>query len=69
MLEGNVHQLTADEIRGRNPEEVAILLQEQNIQADLFVIPKDLQGMFASPRAAQVFATWVGRHMNIATTT
>jgi hypothetical protein len=64
MLEKKVHQLTADEIRGRNPEEVTAYLQEKSIHADSFEIPKELFGMFTSPRAAHVFATWVGKHMN-----
>lgn len=69
MLECTIHQLTADEIRNREPLEVATCLQQKNIQAGHYEIPKELHKMFASPRSARIFADWVGKHMNKSTAT
>ncbi len=69
MSENSIHQLTADEIKGKDPEEVAASLLEKNVQATTFVIPIELHKMFASPRSARIFADWVGKHMNKSTAT
>jgi hypothetical protein len=61
-----IHQLTAGEIKGRDPEDVAKFLQENGVVANTYVVPEELYHYFKAPsqkKQAAVFAKWVGIHM------